>query len=85
MIEVREDKRFLAPLVVYVAILVFILLAAAVLSPLMFKGNTRGAYTESMETDRQFTTTVGVPDLSVRSPMVIPDEAGLNSRSAGII
>ncbi|MBU4174610.1 MAG: hypothetical protein KKB90_05600 [Actinobacteria bacterium] len=85
MIEVREDNRFFTPLVVYVAILLFLLLAAAVLSPLMFQGNTRGAYAESTETDRQFTTTESVPNFQVRSTLTTPDEAGMHSRSLGII
>ena len=85
MIEVRENNRFFTPLVVYVAILLFLLLAAAVLSPLIFQGNTGGAYAESTETNRQFTTTESVPNRSVRSPMEVTDEAGLHSPSLGII
>ncbi len=85
MIEVREDNRFFTPLVVYVAILLLLLLAVAVLSPFMFQGNNGGAYAESMETDRQCTTTEGTPSFQVRSPLAPPDEAGLHSRSAGII
>lgn len=85
MIEVRENSRFFNPLVVYVAILLFLLLAAAVLSPLMFQGNTGGAYAESTENNRRFTTTESVPNLQVRSPMATPDETGFHSRSAGII
>ena len=85
MLEGRENNRFFTPLVVYVAILLFLLLAVAVLSPLMFQGNNGGAYAESTETDRQFTTTENVRNFSVRSPLATPDEAGLHSRSAGII
>ena len=85
MIEVREDNRFFTPLVVYVAILLLLLLAAAVLSPLMFQGNTGGAYAESTENSRQCATTEGAPSFQVRSPMVPPDRTGLHSQSAGTI
>jgi len=85
MIEVREDKRFFTPLVVYVAIFLFLLLAAAVLSPIIFQGNAGGAYAESTETDWQFTTTESVTNFQVRSPVIPPDETGLHSQSAGVI
>ena len=86
MIEVREERRFFAPLVMYVVLLVFLLCAAAVLGPMVFSSPTGDtAYAESSEVGPRVMVEERTFNVSFREPCLSPVDQGIQSRSAGII
>lgn len=86
MIEVREDRRFFAPLVMYVVLLVFLLCAAAVLGPMVFSSPTgETAYAESGEVGPRAGAEERTSSVSFREPCPTPVDQGIQSRSAGVI